>query len=488
MAPPVIIAVDIGTSGARALVFDTDGRDLAQQRVPYPTHHPYPGWAEQDPDGIVDAVIGVLRSAVDGLADRSALVGVVFCAQMYSVLAVDRAGTPLTPSLTWADMRAVDVITTARPQLRDLPARTGCPLQALYPFAKILWMRQHIDLPSDARFIAIKDYVVMRLTGQLLTDWSTASASGLLDIGQLKWDREALTAAGLDIDHVPPLVSPRHTIRGWAPDVRAQIGLEGDVPLIVGGGDAPLANIGVGATAPGTIAINLGTSAAARAFIHNPLTDPAGRLWTYAADDQRWVLGGIIGSGGVVFEWLLKQALHGVASFAEAEALAGSIAPGAENLLFVPYLSGEQSPGWNARSTGVLFGLTLRHQAAHIMRATMEGIVFALLRAAQPIAQVSTYQLAKIYLTGGLSMSPIWRQVIADVFGTTVVVPASPESSARGAAIIGLMALGLADSYAPFAQPETLLHPNPDNHAAYARYFERFCEVNAQMQAIDHLH
>lgn len=485
MTPPVIIAVDIGTSGARALVFGTDGRELSQHRVPYPTRHPYPGWAEQDPDAVVSAVVDVLHMSIAALVDRPALVGVVFCAQMYSVLAIDRAGRPLTPSLTWADMRAVDVIDAVRLRHRDLPGRTGCPLQALYPFAKILWMRQHVDLPSDARFIAIKDYVLMRLTGELVTDWSTASASGMLDIGQHVWDREALAAAGLDADHVPPLVSPRHVIPAWIPAVRARIGLANDVPLIVGGGDAPLANIGVGAIAPGSIAINLGTSAAARALIDSPLTDPAGRLWTYAADEGFWVAGGIIGSGGVVFEWLLKQALHGLATFSDAEQMAQSVAPGAEDLVFIPYLSGEQSPGWNARSGGLLFGLTLRHQAAHIIRATLEGIVFALLRAERPIAEVSGQDLNKIYLTGGLSMSPLWRQVIADVFGVPVVVPASAESSARGAAIIGLCSLGLADTYAPFAQPETLLYPNPETHATYTRCFERFCQINAQMQPLN---
>lgn len=484
-AEPLMIAIDIGTSGARAVVFDHHGKEQAHQRSPYAAQYPRAGWAEQDPDVIVQAVIAVLRAAIAALPDRTAVSGVVFSAQLYSILALDSAGRPLTRSLTWGDMRAAQEAEELRTQASHLSAITGCPLQALYPLAKIVWLQRHADLPATARFVSIKDYVLYQLTGHLLTDWTTASATGLLDVARLHWHDEALTVAGLTHDRLPPLVSPRHIIRGWRAAVRSAAGLDESIPIIVGAGDAPLANIGVGATRPGTIAINLGTSAAARAFSLQPRFDPDGRLWTYAADSDRWVVGGMIGSGGAAYEWLLTDIVSGAADFSAAEALAHDAPPGADGLLFIPYVSGEQSPGWNPHATGTLHGLRLHHGRAHLVRAAIEGIVFALLRTMQPIAAVTERAIERIYLTGGLSMSHLWRQTIANAAGIPIVVPHGAESSARGAAILGLLALGLAPDYAAFDRPDVLLQPDPVIHDLYQERFDAFCSINSRLRSLD---
>lgn len=484
-ADSLIIAIDIGTSGARAVVFDQHGNEHAHQRSAYATEYPRPGWAEQDPDAIVQAVIAVLRAALAALPNRAAVSGVVFSAQLYSILALDPTGRPLTRSLTWGDMRAAQEADHLRAQAAHLSAITGCPLQALYPLAKIVWLQQHADLPATARFVSIKDYVLFQLTGHLVTDWTTASATGLLDVAQLRWHDEALTIAGLTHDRVAPLVSPRHLIRGWRGSVRAEVGLDDSIPVIVGAGDAPLANIGVGATRPGTIAINLGTSAAARVFSAHPQFDAEGRLWTYAADSARWVVGGMIGSGGAAYEWLLRDIVAGAADFREAEALAQEAPPGADGLLFIPYVSGEQSPGWNPHATGTIHGLRLHHGRSHLIRAAIEGIVFALLRTVQPIVAVTERAIDRIYLTGGLSMSHLWRQTIANAAGIPIVVPHGAESSARGAAILGLLALDLAADYADFDRPDVLLQPDPDIHDRYAERFNAFCTITARLRSLD---
>lgn len=488
---PLIIAVDIGTSGARALLFDAAGRELSHSRAAYTTSYPQPGWSEQDPEQVADAVVEVLREAVGLISPGYTLAGVVFSTQMYSILALDQTGAPLTGSLTWGDVRSAEIAADLRSSLNDIPRRTGCPLQAIYPLAKILWLKRHLDLPADSRFVSIKDYVLFRLTGLLLTDWSTASASGLLDIARHEWDSSALSACGITAEHLPRLVSPRHIMSRWRAEISEATGIPGDTPIIVGAGDAPLANIGVGATANGTLALNIGTSAAARALITQPQIDPAGRLWTYVADVDHWVVGGIIGSGGIVYEWLLKDVLErqsdleANALFQMADELAEGAPPGADGLLFIPYLSGEQSPGWNVRSTGLIYGMTLRHHTGHFIRAAIEGVVFALLRAAQPIEELRKQPTEKVYLTGGLSTSQVWRHIVADVFGASVVVPHSAESSARGAAILGWIALGFADSYARFAQPETLLTPDPERHDVYRQRFDEFCSLNARLQSSD---
>ncbi|MCA9907024.1 MAG: hypothetical protein KC519_00120, partial [Anaerolineae bacterium] len=356
--------------------------------------------------------------------------------------------------------------------------------------AKIAWLKANMALPDGVRFISIKDYVIFRLTGQLVTDWSTASATGLLDVATHAWDAEALTLAQISVDSLPALVSPRHIIRSWRAEISQAVGLPVDTPLIVGGGDAPFANIGVGAIGPGTIAVNLGTSAAARMLTPTPQIDSASRLWTYVADVDHWVTGGIIGSGGAVYEWLLKDFLcpQGLSTdddfFREADRLASSVEPGADDLMFIPYFSGEQSPGWSPGAKGLVYGLTLRHQPRHTIRAAIEGIVFALLRVARAIEDVRGAAIEKVYVTGGLNRSPVWLSTIANVFGAAVVVPRSPESSARGTAIVGWLALGEADDYHNFDQPEDLLQPDMTIHSLYQERYDVFCALNHHMQTL----
>ncbi len=492
MRAPLILAVDIGTSGARALLFDERAQPGFQVRDSVATGYPQPGWAELDADAVVASVTKVLRSAVAAIPAQASLEAVVLSTQLYSLLAVDAEGQPLTPVLTWADMRATESAATLRQSASALLApRTGCPTQAIYPLAKIHWLRQHGDLPGTVRYVSIKDYVVFRLTGRWITDWSTASASGLLDITRKIWDDEALTLAGINTSALPELSSPRTILREWRADVRASVGIREHLPLILGAGDAPLANIGAGATMPGTLAINLGTSAAARALIAQPATDPAGHLWTYVADVDRWVIGGIVGSGGIVIDWLLKDLLGHKADeasdtlFEDAERLASAVAPGADDLLFIPYLSGEQSPDWNPSAKGLLYGLTLRHQTGHVFRAALEGLAFALLRIVRRVETLHGTATRASFVTGGLSASPLMQATLADVLGRPVIVPPSPESSSRGAAILGWLTLGLAESYESFAQPGTKIVPYDLHHALYEKRYKAFCLLNQQLQKLN---
>lgn len=485
----LVLAVDIGTSGVRCILFDEHAEHGMQARRAYPSHYPQPGWSEQDADEIVHAVMDALREIVGQIEPNNSLEAVVLGAQLYSILAVDPDGNPLTPSLTWGDMRGAATADMLRQNASpELAARTGCPTQALYPLSKIRWLKENAGLPSAARFVSIKDYVVFRLTDCWLADWSTASASGLLNICQRIWDDEALALANISSHALPELASPRQILRKWRHEVSSAIGIPPDLPLVLGAGDAPLANIGVGATHHGSVAINLGTSAAVRALVSQPEVDPEGRLWTYIADVDHYVIGGVIGSGGVVYEWLLKDLLFAVSEvspdslFSEADRLAQLSPPGADDLIFIPYFSGEQSPGWNPAAKGIVYGLTLRHGQAHIIRAMIEGLVFALLRVVRLIEKLHNAPISAGYVTGGLTASSLMLHTLANATGAPIVQPQSPESSARGAAILAWLALGAADSYTAFAQPETRLHPDPALHSLFQKRFDTFCALNQHIQ------
>lgn len=485
-----ILAVDIGTSATKVVLFGEDARQLAVVRRHYPVLAPQSGWSEQDPDVIAQAVLDGMAQALRALPANKHLAGIALSSQLYSVLAVTPDGQPLSQSLTWSDTRAAGVAAALQhePRARGIYARTGCPIDAIYPLAKIPWLLEHIPLPPAARFVSIKEYVLFHLTGQWIVDWSVASATGLFDIHTHQWDPDALAAAGIDARRLSEPASPRHLLRRWRPEVAARLGLPPDTPLVLGGGDGPMASIGVGAVLGDTLAINVGTSAAARVLVAEPFVDPKGRLWTYVADEGLWVVGGIVSSGGIVYEWALRTFLggyydaeaNGLAARALAESLAARVPPGSENLLFLPYLAGEQCPAWNPDTRGTFFGVDLRHGQGHFMRAVLEGITRSIYRIGESIEQALGTRPHSIRTTGGVSVSPLWLQIAADMFDTPIAVPETAEGSARGAAVIGLLALGLRASIADFpalGEAQRVVQPDAQAHAAYARQYARFLGV-----------
>lgn len=484
---PVIIAVDIGTSASRAVLFDKTATPLAQVRQSYEMLHPQPGWSEQDPQVVADAVISVLGEAVSRVSQEQELTGIVLSTQLYSLLTLDADNQPITNSLTWADMRSAEQARTVRENdtSHSINAATGCPIQALYPLSKIRWLKQHHDFADNVKFVAIKDYVVWQLTGQLISDWSTASASSLLDIRSYDWHEDSLDAAEIKREQLPDLASPRHIMQKWLPEIAGEIGISTDTPLILGAGDAPLANIGVGAIQPNTMAVNVGTSAAARVLISSPETDASGRLWTYVADEGHWVIGGVIGSGGAVYNWLLNDLLpiDGDNPYATADSLAQTVDPGSDGLIFIPYFSGEQSPGWNPETRGTISGITLKHEARHHIRAMLEGLTFSLMRVAETIAEVRSVKTEHAYVTGGLTASKTWLGIMADASGIPVAIPDSAESSARGAAMLGWLALGHAEKYDDFASGASQVRqPDPTLYENYQHIYQRFCKLNEQLR------
>jgi gluconokinase len=231
---------------------------------------------------------------------------------------------------------------------------------------------------------------------------------------------------------------------------------------------------------PEILAINIGTSAAARRMIREPRSDPAGRLWTYIADLDHWVTGGIIGSAGSAYDWALDMVLGGLTedTYDRAEALLGSVGPGSDGLTFVPYLSGEQSPSWRPSARGAFVGIGLLHERRHMLRAVVEGLAFALQRVRLSIEETGSGKLDEVTVTGGLCRSAATLHIIADVLGLPVVVPPGHEGSAKGAAILAWLALGAlpdletAGRLALADRPRIL--PSDEAHAVYRHRFEEF--------------
>jgi gluconokinase len=485
-----ILSVDIGTSATKAVLYDTDAQPFGLFRTKNPIHVPKGGWSEQEPQEILDSVMNTIRKAAIAVPEGSRLLALSFSSQIYSILAVNSSGDPLTNSLTWFDTRSAQDAELLRgyPTTKDIHLRTGCPVDAIYPLAKIHWMKRNMNLPPGTRFISIKEFILSRLIDNYAVDWSTASASGIFNIHNHQWDGTALAMLGISPQMLSEPVSPRKIFTHWKKGIPASLGIPTDTPLVIGGADGPLASLGVGAHRSNTLAVNVGTSAAARSVIEEPRCDPDGKLWTFVVDEGLWVTGGIVSSGGYVFDWFLKNFfanLDGNLTDKQLEqaheiagGLAGNTPPGAQGLHFIPYLGGEQCPGWDPNTRGVFYGLDFSHNREHFARAVLEGITFSIYRVAECIRSTFGIQFEEVYVTGGLSNSIHWLQMAADIFGVPVVVPNSVEGSARGAAMLALIALNERSSYDDFPTLEKkLVQPREETHVQYIDQYQRFLNL-----------
>ena len=450
-----MLGVDIGTTSTKAVVFSRDGQVRAQHAVEYPLLCTMPGMAEQDPQQIYAAVLEAIGHAVVAAhAGPEQIALVSFSAAMHSVMALDSEHALLTNSITWADNRASVWAGRIRAQYdgQAIYARTGTPIHPMSPLCKLMWLRhEHADLfGRAARFVGIKEYVFFRLFGRWMVDYSIASATGLFNLQSLNWDPAALALVGVDAAQL----STTEVIQGLDAGVAAKLGLRRDTPFVVGANDGVLSNLGVNAIGPGQVAVTIGTSGAMRSVVDHPVTDPAGRTFCYALTPQHWVVGGPVNNGGNVFRWVRDELATAEAQAARTAGIdpydaltqiAATIVPGAEGLLFHPYLAGERAPLWNADLRGSFFGLALHHRKAHMIRAALEGVIFnlsSILPAVEELIGPGKTMMA----TGGFARSALWRQMMADIFNREVEVPQSVESSCLGAAVLGLYALGLVPS------------------------------------------
>ncbi|MFD1485494.1 gluconokinase [Lacticaseibacillus baoqingensis] len=478
-----MIGVDLGTTSTKTVLFDVQGHVLATANIDYPLYQDEPEMAEEDPETIFEAVIAGLSQVLRQQPENAAAVqGVAFSAAMHSVILLDEQYHPLTRVITWADNRAA----AAAAQLQQLPGaqalvqRTGVPIHPMSPLAKLMWLQaERPELVAQMRYVVgIKDYVLWRLCGELVQDYSLANATGWFNLHTMDWDSEALQLAGLTPAQLPRLVDTSYILPRMDPAFATVTGLSAETPLIIGASDGTLSNLGVNAIAPGVLAVTIGTSGAVRAVVDHPVVDPNGKLFTYYLAPNRWVVGGPVNNGGIVFRWVRDQLFAPEKLTAEQlqidpytllTEIAANVPAGAEGLLFHPYLGGERAPIWNADARGSFFGLTRRHTRAHMVRATLEGIVYNLYAVMLMIQGVAGEPVA-IQATGGFAQSALWRQMLADIFEREVTIPASFESSALGAAVIGMQALGMIDSLDAVAEMvgATNVHqPNVQTFDAY---------------------
>jgi gluconokinase len=480
---PVVIGVDVGTTSAKALAFDAEGRGYGATEVGYPLLEPEPGYAEQEPEAVIDGALEAIRGAVAAARESGAQVeGVALSSAMHAILALDVADRPLTRLVTWADTRATAQAERLRAERPELHDRTGTPLHPMAPLPKLVWFAENEPetFAAARRWVGVKALVVARLSGSWALDHSTASGSGLLNLQALDWDHEALDVAGLGPERLPDLVPATERL-DLRPDVAAELGLDPRTPLIIGGGDGPLANLGLGAVEPGVAACSIGTSGALRLVVERPTVDRDRRLFCYALTPGRWVVGGAISNGGVVLQWIGEALAPDLGEHAEAElvALAEDAPAGSDGLIMLPYLLSERAPLWRAEARGAYVGLTRHHGRAHLIRAALEGVCQQLGLVLASMCDAGN-EVREVRATGGFARSALWRQILADVLDRPVGFAAAHEGSAFGAALLGMEALGLVESIdraAGLVAIDEVVEPDREAAAVYARHRPAFVAV-----------
>lgn len=477
------VGVDIGTTNVKALALDFDTQQIiAHTSAPVLTLSAQPEYAEQEPEAVWQLVKQVLAELVTETSVQSATIeSVTFSTAMHSLLAVDAEGQPLTNALLWSDNRAEQQALTLHTQAaelgRDIYQHTGTPIHPMIPLCKLAWFRENEAelLQNVARWLSLKEYIWWKLTGNYQIDYSIATATGLFDEALKTWYAPALNFAGVRPEQLSELKPTTWCVpyeKGQRADACA---LPEQTKLYLGASDGCLANLGAGAIEPGITTITIGTSGAIRRTVNQPLRDEMGRLFCYYLDERQeqtyYVVGGPTNNGANVLQWLAEhltdQATDAV--LAEAE----SVPPGADGLLFLPYLQGERAPLWDAHVRGAYLNVDWQHTRAHFVRAALEGVLFNLL-SIEKILAGPCGPTQVIHANGGFAKSRFWVQMLADIFGVPVRLNASNESSAIGAVLLtehGDESLVEAAQQVAFGETFT---PDATRHEVYRERFQQF--------------
>ncbi|MEO8405472.1 MAG: gluconokinase, partial [Chitinophagaceae bacterium] len=304
------IGIDIGTTHTKAVVVTGDGKSFFETKKGYDLVHPQPGYEEQDVNIILQAVITVIKEALSIVPQQEQITAIGFSAAMHSILPIDASGAPLYNAIIWADTRSKKEAwkISQMPSAADVYEHTRIPIHPMSPLCKIVWFKNNMPEIYNAayKFISIKEFVFSRLCGKYIIDYSLASATGLFNLQERKWDEDALAIAGITKEKLSLPVDTLHAEQSLLPEFMKLVGLKKNIPFIVGASDGCLANLGSGAINHGETALTIGTSGAVRMTVHKPVRTDNEPLFTYLLADDIYVRGGAINNGGIVLKWLAE--------------------------------------------------------------------------------------------------------------------------------------------------------------------------------------
>ncbi|HYG17341.1 MAG TPA: gluconokinase [Ohtaekwangia sp.] len=489
-----VITIELGTNAVRIFAFDLKGNVIGSMKGSYPTFHTAPDYSEQDPEQIFITMLYVLKNLLTEKIHphKYKVLSICFSASMHSVLAIDKHGIPLGNAITWADNRGKNEAQQLKnsPQGRTIYNATGTPIHPMSPLVKITWLKNHdaARFNQTDKFLSIKTYIIQQLTGVYAIDYSLASATGLLNIHTIKWESDALAHAGITPEKLPELTPVFYTPGKLRKEYQTSLGLSADAKVMIGSSDGCMATLGAGVWNEGKATVTIEDSGAVRVVNKRVLQDERQRFFNYILTEDCFISGGPTNNGGVIFEWFANQFGDFKTAFDIEYSIenliheASKVPAGSEGLLFLPYLLGERAPIWNANARGAYFGLNIKHERKHFIRATIEGMLYEIYSIGKTLEEHRAIQ--SLSLNGSFASIPFCTQMIADIFNKPVNINTHSNSIGFGAFLLSATDMGIFSSLDDAARTVVLQEtyaPRKHDHDVYAQYFEIFERLSTKL-------
>ncbi|MFD0716590.1 xylulokinase [Paenibacillus sp. GCM10027626] len=487
-----VIGIDLGTSAVKALLVNREGEVIAESSQAYPLYHEHSGWSEQRPDDWTEGTLAAIRelAAHEGVSPEQ-IEGISFSGQMHGLVLLDQAGSPVRNAILWNDTR-----TSA--ECREIEAALGGKLLTItrnpalegFTLPKILWVRKHEpeNFVRAVSFVLPKDYVRYCLTGELHMEYSDAAGTLLLDVAGKAWSADVLGTFGLPASICPQLVESHQLVGTLLPELAARCGLSPQTKVFAGGADNACGAIGAGVLQEGLTMCSIGTSGVILSYEPDSANDYSGKVhfFNHGKENVFYAMGVTL-AAGYSLSWF-KRAFAQELSFDELLSEVGTVAPGANGLLFTPYLVGERTPHADAAIRGSFIGIDGSHERKHFVRAVMEGITFSLHESVD-MFRAAGKTVDTIISIGGGAQNPVWLQMQADIFGADVVALANEQGPGMGAAMLAAYGCGWFDSLdacaAQFVKRGAVYKPQAAAAADYAELFRIYQQVYGQTRALN---
>jgi xylulokinase len=486
-----LLGIDLGTSSVKVVVFAMDGSIRGIGSAEYPILTPSVGYAEQDPEEWWRATVVAVHQAVEK-AGRPDISSIGFSGQMHGFVLIGVDRKALSPAIIWADQRSADLL----PEIESIVGadlkKCGTAPAAGFLISTLFWLQRYQPELLDRAFTLLmpKDYIRLKITGELGTDESDASATGIFNVERRTWADDLIARLKLPRSIFPVANESTELVGKLTKDAAGELGLVPGIPVSAGSSDQPAQAVGNGLIDPPLGSVTIGTGGQVFVPLSQPLLDPKLRLHTFChAPRERWYLLGAMLSAGMALRWLRAILGNDRFSYAELDRMAGAVEPGCEGLTFLPYIVGERSPIMDPRAKGGFVGLGLRHGPAHLARALLEGVVFALRQIIETMEDCGA-DLPRLVASGNGLGSPLWRQMLADVIGRPLFQGQDAFAAERagvGAAMIGGIGAGLfkgyeeARSLAPVFNVITA--PTPERADRYEAAYRRFLDLYPRLKS-----
>jgi xylulokinase len=444
-----LLGIDLGTSSVKVVVFDPKGVLRGVGMSEYPILTPRVGYAEQDPQQWWRATIAAVREALEK-AGRPDILGIGFSGQMHGLVLLDKKNELIRPAIIWADQRSAGLLSELKERV-DLPLLAQCGTVPVAGFlvASLYWLRKFEPETFDraATFLMPKDFVRFKLTGEVGTDASDASGSGIFNVRRRVWADDVIERLGLPDSIFPKVHASEDVVGLLSQEAAAELGLRRGIPVSAGCADQPAQAVGNGLIDPPLGSITIGTGGQIFAPLDLPLIDPELRLHTFChAPPARWYLLGATLSAGMALRWLRVVLGRESSTYSELVSLASDVEPGSEGLVFLPYLVGERSPLMDPTAKAGFIEIALRHGPGHFVRALLEGVAFALRQIIDMMVGCGV-DLTRLVASGNGLANPVWRQIVTEILNRPLCQGTNEQASERagvGAAMIAGIGAGVS--------------------------------------------